>query len=637
MELFNEIMIKVKIYFYFMVFILLIIVTFSILKGECEKHYDNLLENNFFLEQKTLYSNNRAKFESNIMTYEELSSFYNAPVDIDNEVENAFYFKNHIMKEEYNIVGTCSIVTLGYLLGYYDTFYNGNLVPNTILNNSTENNVSEILPLYNSLYTNNINFKSWKSFGSLNPPSPTIDFHNYLFDLAVTYNLIDLYEVLNDDGSVNIMSDGMSATATNILLQKYFEINNISNDLLTFYNPIYINENDILDLLDQDIPLQVSIEDYDYYCLDSEVPIGYKTSNSCHSILVYGYIKNEYGTFLKADFGYANMTNCFVNINHVTNFSYYLPTSEHVCSNNYHFLYEDTYEVIDICPCHQLDYYFTHLGIFNDINNNEFHKFQYNFNTDIIIKQAHILNKFSNQNEVNHTTYCDFYDFCQFSIIASHNYKLGQEYRFIKELNIYGHYKYCLGCNFLNFYAHDSFYENNGFNHSLICRTCMMEEDFEHNFGFSGTYDNHFKFCEKCDYEFLGDHNITYESYNEINHSLSCTCDYYELITHNYSTDLVCVDCGQVHSCHYFLKCIKKNNISHIKRCLCGYELTENHAFVDKGIGSICSLCGYLTSSPVIVFKQTKNNVCTFSNYFYDYATINYHFIKEEEEKYNEI
>ena len=58
------------------------------------------------------------------------------------ECDYSYYFQNfyinHVLNGLYNTHGTCGIVALVMLLGYYDTFYDNDLIPNTI--SYTDNN-----------------------------------------------------------------------------------------------------------------------------------------------------------------------------------------------------------------------------------------------------------------------------------------------------------------------------------------------------------------------------------------------------------------------------------------------------------------------------------------------------------------
>lgn len=125
-------------------------------------------------------------------------------------ISNAYYFENLNGMHAWNSKGTCSIVSLEILLGYYDTFENDLIVPEIYDVTSSENTGT------------NLKLESFvQSPGVDDHNNDDHDFHDYLCTIGK--------QEVNDDPEV----DGMNTANQIELLEKYLDKQNLNYDLLT--------------------------------------------------------------------------------------------------------------------------------------------------------------------------------------------------------------------------------------------------------------------------------------------------------------------------------------------------------------------------------------------------------------------
>ena len=155
------------------------------------------------------------------MTFEELMSFYNAPITKEVDVENSYYFSNFIMPVNYNQYDTCSLVSLSLLLGYYDTFYNGDFIDDWITYVDKEGKTKQILAIYDGVFDSSFQYETWENISTKYLPVATKTFHDYLVDIAERNNIIEIKEREYSDGTTDETCGGMSDFDSDQVLKKY--------------------------------------------------------------------------------------------------------------------------------------------------------------------------------------------------------------------------------------------------------------------------------------------------------------------------------------------------------------------------------------------------------------------------------
>lgn len=548
----------------------------------------------------------------------EIKSFFDTEQFVEYEIDNSFYFKNFELRQEYNKIGTCSIVSLSMLLCYYDTFYNDNIVKDSITYIDRFGIEKSISTMQNGEFDNCIDYRySNASLG------PTKAFHDYLLDLMIRHNIKELVPecdsngnyLYDNEGNIKYVTGGISDSEVNEIFTKYCIENNINNNLLSFSSNICSSEAKLLKLLDNGIPLELSISDYTYFYTYGGEPRGKKIENANHSVVCYGYVKTDNGIYLKVHLGYDNddiideMNQFYVNINSVGYYSYYSFdfNNNHICSTNY--VYKNNSNsnfIVEICPCHDLTYYFEH-NFITDSNNNLKHKFFLKQNYDFSIETDHEF-YFENMQLSSHSKKCIYFEFCNCIGITEHEYDNNvKSYGY--EIND-GHYYFCSECKISKLTEHKIVIETfNNYKHRLKCRICDFKVLETHSSIFNGKLEEHFRSCNMCNDIFEEEHNLLYSEYTNTLHLIDCSCGFVDYENHEYNENFVCNYCNYVHSMHYFYDFDKVNNLFHYKKCLCGYIESERHSFKDFLGGSKCSLCGFITNGGVVLNSKFENEI----------------------------
>ena len=570
------------------------------------------------------------------MTFEELMNFYNAPITNEVNIKNSYYFSNFIMPEKYNQYDTCSLVSLSLLLGYYDTFYNGDFIDDLITYVDKECKTTTISAIYDGISDSSFQYKTWENNFTNNLPVPTKYFHDYLVDIAERNNIIEIKERQYSNGTTKVTCGGMSDFDSDQVLRKYLIENNISTNLLNLAWQTNVTSYFLLQLLEKNIPLRVLIKDYEFYYIQNGKIYGQKTSNTSHSIIAYGFIQNEYGTFLKTNFGYDNYGECYVNIDYVNSYSYYQYSGDHVCSNNYRFNYDTNNKnaVINMCPCKPYEYYFTHTGYTTDENGNEVHRFSYNLEPNITFSLKHVM-KSSKASSTRHLKNCIFFEYCNESETEQHytsNNKYEVSYNNPTDpSNSIGHYMFCSECKYIKFYNHsyvynDSYSSND--THRLECKCCYYIEE-PHHYNIIGDDLNHRKICQSCQYVYEYHkhyiHNLSYNYDTDTTHTVNCSCGFISITDHSFENS-ICSKCNFEHTNHINYNYDSNGKSNHKVFCFCGNSHIEKHEFLTSGIGMRCKYCGYFTTDPIIVVNIPINNELMSNN----------HSKKEESEEENE-
>lgn len=599
----------------------------SIIKAETLNSYDNVYIDDTKLEE---------------CSFTELKSVFDTENFIENEIKDSFYFKNFLLEEEYNYIGTCSIVSLSILLCYYDTFYNDNIVKDTITYVNRNGVELTINTMKNGEFDNCLDYQySNAALG------PTKEFHDYLVDLMIRYNIKTLIPkcdlngnyILNDIGEIEYVISGISQIEMNQIFEKYCLENNVDNNLLIFNNEIYLTGINMLNLLNSDIPLVLSIENYSYFYTQNGKVQGKKVINGSHSVVCYGYIETDNGILLKVHLGYDNDNiidkdnQFYINIDSVLSYSYYNFdfNNNHICSSNYEYnnKYNSAFKV-EICPCHDLNYYFDH-SFLTDSNNELIHKFVYKNNCDFSVEGKHEL-IYENNQMVSHSIKCVYFEYCNFIEVIYHNFNSEcEQYSYdISE----GHYYKCDDCKTTRLFDHTFDVESfNNEKHRLICVPCVKRVLETHTSVFNGNIYNHYRYCDVCNDIFEEEHTLLYNEYNTISHQIVCSCGFVDYENHEYNDDYICMKCNYIHSEHYFYDYDKINNSFHYKKCLCGYMVSEMHSFKDYLGSSKCLYCGFITSGNVLLkiendYTYTINHNNTQTNNL----KIDFYQLKKEEE-----
>ena len=598
--------------------------------------------NNLIIRAETENISTSAYFDDSSLEkcdLSELKSFFQTETFIEHEIENSFYFKNFDLEEEYNYIGTCGIVSIAMLLCYYDTFYNDNIVKDTITYIDRNGNEKNIYTMKNGEFNDCLDYRN--SNASL---GPTKDFHDYLLDLMLRYDIKDLVPecdingnyVYDDEGNIKYVTGGLSEFELNSIFEMYCIENNIDQNLLTFNFNICLAGTQMLNLLDDGIPLELGISDYAYFYTYGGELKGEKIINGEHSVVCYGYVVTDNGIYLKVHLGYNNddiideMNQFYMHINSVVCYAYYSFDfdNNHVCSSNYEYKNSSNSEfTVEICPCHDLNYYFEHKFI-TDSNNNLIHEFSLKNNNDFSIEVDHEY-YFENNQLLSHSKKCVYFEFCNCIEVKEHDYSDVTNIAY--DING-GHYFHCADCKISKFIEHTNVIETfNNQKHRFLCTICDFKYLENHSSIYNGNIDDHYRSCNVCNATFEEEHTLNYIEYSFTLHQIECSCGFVEYENHDYNENFICYYCDFVHSAHYYYDYDKVNNLVHYKKCLCGYVESERHVFKDFLGGSKCTLCGYITNGGVVLNSKSENEtILKFDN-------INVFYTKKEEEFNEEV
>lgn len=571
---------------------------------------------------------------------DEIKKLYRTENFIEHEIEHGFYFKNFDLEYEYNHIGTCAIVSLSMLLCYYDTFYNDNIVKDTITYVDINGIEKNIETMKNGEFSDCLDYRySQASLG------PTDDFHDYLFDLMLKYDIKSLVPecdsngnyLYDDNGNIRYVTGGLTQFEMNSIFEKYCIENDIDSNLLSFNFNVNLTGIQLLNLLDNGVPLELGISNYAYLYTHGGEPKGFKRVNGEHSVVCYGYVETDNGIYLKVHMGYDNdedtdnMNEFYMDINSVVSYSYYsfASNSNHVCSSNYVYKNIDNSEfTIEICPCRDLSYYFNHELVLNSLNM-LVHKFTCKSNNNFSIVQDHI-NHYENNQLTTHIKKCIYFDFCNIIDVEEHDFN-NNVINIAYDING-GHYYYCVDCKISKLIEHTNEIETfNNQQHRYLCTICDFGYVEDHLSIYNGNIDDHYRSCNVCNGTFEDDHILNYNEYSLTLHQIDCSCGFVEYENHDYNENFTCNYCDFVHSAHYYYDYDKVNNLVHYKKCLCGYVESERHIFIDYLGGSKCTLCGYITNGGVVLNSKGENE----TNLKVD--NINVFYTKKEEEFIEEV
>lgn len=266
-----------------------------------DKHYiytDNFysMETNSVLTKENVYMDT---LDSQKGEYYPISSYgySNDSVLID----DYFYFQNLNHFHSYNESGTCSVVAAQIILGYYDTFYNDNIVSSQydlIVSESKKGIASFTQSPGTGLDGNySINYQKNQLF------------HDYLYQVAI-------------QAGKNTSYIGLTSQEQFAMMALYFDLMNINCTFNYQHDGSEYTKQTIMNAINQNRPV---------YC-----------GGSGHTVVAYGY--DEDYVYVHTGWGYVAKTPWSTFDGSVVDMTI---TSSHVHSNNYYSTYYNEY----LCGC----------------------------------------------------------------------------------------------------------------------------------------------------------------------------------------------------------------------------------------------------------------------------------------------
>lgn len=489
------------------------------------------------------------------------------------EIPNSFYFKNMNKNLGTNNSATCSFVALAMLLGYYDTFYDDNIVSDEYVekeetfNKSVQNTISS--PGTEKLYEyfNQEILDHWRHENMVvHSDDEHSDCIKKLFDFGdlgfIFEDVLDEYynvtcnDINHDDNCENCFSKRFSLVRTSAHTES--TMGNIRNDV---------------SVIKQGYPIVVDLVSYFSSDSDNDIPnsnskhsVYYDNENSAehiikggHSFIAYGYIKtlekdeeNNYVNRIyykghlggKTTDGSYKYSQCLVINKFMPNnleegelewssgYTFIPKNIEfHNCSKNYIYINDNC--SFGICPCDSKlstdEFFYKYASIICENNYDKFyciehgnhllysrihqHNFQYiDSNSNVHIKKCTILGCDFIASEYHmYTTHIDYDENCHKSICACGNENF--------EVHSLKHEEVCEGDNQLIHYN--------------ACEKCFYSYSTLENSCVSITENVHSTFCTECEKNLYSDHIFIYQSIDEERHNRICIiCDYVEIVPH---------------------------------------------------------------------------------------------------------
>lgn len=221
-------------------------------------------------------------------------------------IEDYYYFHNLNHYHALNTDGTCAVVAAEIVLGYYDTFYNDNIV----------DEIYDISVSENKNYVSD--FK--QSPGTGKDGYITLDyeidneFHDLLFDIAV-------------ENGKNPNNQGMTMNQQKNMISTYLNDMDIEHSISEYYS----NTN-------------ISIKNYIKNEIDNNRPV--LCAGKTHAFVVYGY-DDEYVYHHSGFSDYSELATSWDRIHYATQL---IITEDHVHSNNYYSTSLNKY----LCGCTEI-------------------------------------------------------------------------------------------------------------------------------------------------------------------------------------------------------------------------------------------------------------------------------------------
>lgn len=516
------------------------------------------------------------------------TAYLNKVIRKDFEIDNSFYFKNHHLTSEYNLYGSCTVVATALLLGYYDTFYNGNIIINTI--EGTPYTVSQGCIVYSSTPDISLNITNWgkpimQSDLNTNYNNVTIGFHNHLVD------------ILRDELGVDVRVNGSTPMDAAALINKYAELNDLTC-IDGRYNLLNINMFNILES-NRPIILGVTAGNYYFKYFNSSTDIVdkkiVKEIDDPHAVLCYGYQETSIGTFYKCHAGWGSnptvYTETYLNNAIIGAYAYVDYSGEHV--HNYGYRYVDVINnvTIDMCPCQPISTYFTFVSSTDDKD-----KLSYVSNPSYEIELNHDYSVIETYNDNQHIKKCFFYSGCGKYELENHNFSIKGNYDGTR------HYFTCIDCGYTRYENHSlgSVQQFTDSYHRKYCEVCCDYVIYNHTLEFVGTLENHYEVCQVCDEEVhTSEHNYNVSQNNVYYHTYACDCGFSKDQSHTYENN-ICTICNYSHEHIYSYS--KYTDFQHKCTCqTCTYQMYEAHNLIIKGKTALCVSCGWSNNGNIFV------------------------------------
>lgn len=223
--------------------------------------------------------------------------------DVSNKIDESSYFENLNNNFGINNTGSCTYVSLGILLGYYDIFKNDNLI------NDSQTYLSGDAKLGSITESSVDTFISKEAYGSHNinyfPNSPgtTNAFHNFLV-YEVGRNDLNYYNYELGESAV----DGLSMQQTKNVLDKYL-IDYVGLNHTQFSTTVLADEQQIINELNNNRPVLIGCSSWSMnYVLNfsatSQEDVISTYLNSGHALVAYGYEETDEGVYFKCHTGW---------------------------------------------------------------------------------------------------------------------------------------------------------------------------------------------------------------------------------------------------------------------------------------------------------------------------------------------
>lgn len=260
--------------------------------------------------------------------------------DVENKINNAFYFENLNTNFGSNETGSCAYVSLGILLGYYDLFQNNNLIENEGMYYSGKATASSIEGSNTDYFIKEELGTNYNANSFMNSPGSTNAFHNFLV-YEIGRKGLGYYNEGTTENSVDGISIGQAA---NVLGTYLLNCTNLtSND---FNIEMHATQSDIIQALDNNKPVLIACYSWAMNYIINISGKNYDTIdtylNSGHALVAYGYENVDGKIYYKCHAGYteSGLNNFSESIivsfddEEIDGLSLTLNTS-HACSNSY--------------------------------------------------------------------------------------------------------------------------------------------------------------------------------------------------------------------------------------------------------------------------------------------------------------
>lgn len=359
-------------YFFTCVFIICCIITFIILRYDAQEN--NIISLNNDLQSAAISSEFNTSNISSTMVLDMVSDVNEQSfVDANGYklINNSYYFE-HLNKFPINYKGTCGLVALSMLLGYYDTFYNDAYIPQNLKYSEEiyddDNNLIEInqnMDVFNRVYIDNYSNSIFEYYSENEMPGTTQAFHDYLFDkyLITLFGLDWIYE---------LVERGYPMTASNIEEVLYAYLTDNAYDIKAFtkhYDKTLLNDtNTIKTLIDMGIPVLLTIIDYDYTISPNNINQLDLKLSSAHNVIAYGYKNDTFVVHMGWDSQNNKYNKVYLNKSFIYDFMAINYIGEHAHSKNFYGYDEYTSEEVGYCSCGVILNKHQHSFVYTKIN-----------------------------------------------------------------------------------------------------------------------------------------------------------------------------------------------------------------------------------------------------------------------------